>query len=167
MTAEILALTIMLALIATGGSMAAFAHNVLYCIIGLGLALLGSAGLFLHLGTPFVAAMQVLIYIGGISIAMVFAMMLSVSLAKRRQHSVVKWSAASLCGVVFFATAGFLIVTATYPVAEPTTPEMWEVRRIGHAFLTTYNLVFEGLSLVLLLAIIGAVIVAKKEGRKK
>lgn len=167
MTPESAALMLMVALIATGGAMSAFAHNVLYCIIGLGVALLGAAGLFLHLGAPFVAAMQILIYIGGISIAMVFAMMLSVSLSRRRQHSFLKWAAASLCGLLFFATTGYLVVRATYPDPVPVDAEAWQVERIGHSFLTTYNLVFEGLSLVLLLAIIGAVIVAQKEARKK
>lgn len=167
MTAETITLFLMVALITTGGSMAAFAHNVLYCIIGLGVALLGAAGLFLNLGAPFVAAMQILIYIGGISIAMVFAMMLSVSLAKRRKHSLFKWLSASLCGVLFFVTTGYLIVKTPFAVHEPAPPEMWGPDRIGHSFLTTYNLVFEGLSLVLLLAIIGAVIVAKREAKAK
>ncbi|MGA1199365.1 MAG: NADH-quinone oxidoreductase subunit J, partial [Candidatus Latescibacterota bacterium] len=41
--------------------------------------------------------------------------------------------------------------------------EAWSVGQIGHALLTTYNLVFEALSLVLLLAIIGAILIARKD----
>ena len=60
------------ALVLIGGGLAAFSRQILYAIIGLGISLLGLAGLFLNLGSPFVAAMQVLIYIGGITVAIVF-----------------------------------------------------------------------------------------------
>ena len=71
------------ALVLIGGFIAAFSRPILYAIIGLGISLLGLAGLFLNLGSAFVAAMQVLIYIGGITVAIVFAMMLSIAMSIR------------------------------------------------------------------------------------
>lgn len=147
-----------------GGLMAAFARQVLYTIIGLGVSLLGLAGLFLNLGSAFVAAMQVLIYIGGITVAIVFAMMLSIAMslqppapdAKKRVFAI-------LSGVVFFVALLPLITGTHFELVAPASEEAWAVGQIGHALLTTYNLVFESLSLVLLLAIIGAILIARKD----
>ena len=91
-------------LVLLGGLLAAFAGQVLYAIIGLGVALLGLSGVFLFLGSPFVAAMQLLIYIGGITVAIVFAMMLSISMAVRPpQNHRGKSALAVVAGALFFA----------------------------------------------------------------
>jgi NADH:ubiquinone oxidoreductase subunit 6 (subunit J) len=152
------------ALTLIGGAVAALARQVLYAIIGLGVSLLGLAGLFLHLGSPFVAAMQILIYIGGITVAIVFAMMLSMAMsifppapdAKKRVMAV-------LAGVVFFTALAPVIGDTHFNFIPPAPEAAWSVGQIGHALLTTYNLVFEALSLVLLLAIIGAILIARKD----
>ena len=147
------------ALVLIGGCMAAFSRQVLYAIIGLGISLLGLAGLFLSLGSPFVAAMQVLIYIGGITVAIVFAMMLSIAMSVRPPDPDVRKSMFAIgCAVVFFFAVAYLIRDTSFPqVASPAPEKAWSVGALGHALLTHYNLVFETLSLVLLLAIIGAI----------
>ena len=153
------------ALVLIGGGMAAFSRQVLYAIIGLGISLLGLAGLFLTLGSPFVAAMQVLIYIGGITVAIVFAMMLSIAMSVRPPNPDVRKSLfAVACAVVFFvAVISVIRDTSFRQVAAPASEKAWSVGALGHALLTHYNLVFETLSLVLLLAIIGAILIARKE----
>jgi NADH-quinone oxidoreductase subunit J len=163
---ETIALYIMAALVIVGGCMTAFVRHVLYCIIGLGISLLGVAGMFLYLGSPFVAAMQVLIYVGGITVAMVFAMMLSVAFSKRLALKPRKLILALITGLIFFVPLAWLITGTSFELVEPAGPEAWAPSEIGHSFLTTYNLVFEALSLVLLLAIIGAVLVARQEENK-
>ena len=60
-----------------GAVIAVFPRNILYNVLGLALALAGVAGLYLYLGSFFIALMQLLIYVGAISIAIVFAIMLS------------------------------------------------------------------------------------------
>lgn len=152
------------ALTLLGGIVAASARQVLYNIIGLGISLLGLAGLFLNLGSPFVAAMQVLIYIGGITVAIVFAMMLSIAMsmlppapnAKKRMFAI-------MAGLLFFAAVLPIITGTQFDIVTPASEAAWSVGEIGHALLTTYNLVFESLSLVLLLAIIGAILIARKD----
>lgn len=159
-----LVLNLFILLTISGAIYAAFVRHTLYCIIALGVTLFGVAGVFLSLGSPFVAAMQVLIYIGGISVAMVFALMLSVSLATRIELSPTKVFASVLAASLFFGSMAWLILSTDFPLREEPAPrEAWSLSAIGHAFLTDYNLVFEGLSLVLLLAIIAAIIVAKKD----
>jgi len=155
---------IFVALTLIGGLMAAFARQVLYTIIGLGVSLLGLAGLFLNLGSPFVASMQVLIYIGGITVAIVFAMMLSIAMSLLPPTpDMKKRILAIISGIVFFVAVAPMIASTPFEIVTPASEEAWSVGQIGHALLTTYNLVFETLSLVLLLAIIGAILIARKD----
>ena len=152
------------ALVLIGGLMAAFSRQVLYAIIGLGVSLLGLAGLFLNLGSPFVAAMQVLIYIGGITVAIVFAMMLSIAMSLRPPNpDNRKLGFAIACAVIFFGAVYRIISDTEFQIVDTQYSEAWGVGPIGHALLTHYNLVFETLSLVLLLAIIGAILIARRE----
>ena len=151
-------------LVLVGGVMAAWMRHILYAIIGLGISLFGLAGLFLNLGSPFVAAMQILIYIGGIVVAIIFAMMLSIAMTvqplERNRGKV--WSA-GICAGAFFGGVAWLLGRVEFEVTPPAAAESWELAQLGHALLNRYNLVFETLSLVLLLAIIGAILIAKQE----
>jgi NADH-quinone oxidoreductase subunit J len=142
--------------------MAAWSRHILYAIIGLGVTLFGLAGLFLHLGSPFVAAMQLLIYLGGITVAIVFAMMLSIAMTVAPpQRNRAKTVFAGICSAAFAVGVLQLLRATTFTVRPPAPDESWSVAGIGHALLTHYNLVFETLSVVLLLAIIGAILIAR------
>ena len=150
------------ALVLAGGLAAAWARHILYAIIGLGVSLFGVAGLFLLLGSPFVAAMQLLIYIGGITVAIVFAMMLSIAMTMApAPRNRLKALFAGVCAVAFGAAVLPLLQAAPFEARAAVPHETWPVAGIGHALLTHYNLVFETLSVVLLLAIIGAILIAR------
>ena len=144
--------------------MAAWMRHILHAIIGLGISLLGLAGLFLQLGSPFVAAMQLLIYIGGIVVAIIFAMMLSIAMTVRPldRNSRKLWFAGG-CTVAFFGGVAWILRGAEFQTLPSAAAEDWAVAQLGHALLNRYNLVFETLSLVLLLAIIGAILIARQE----
>lgn len=150
------------ALVLSGALMAAWTRHILYAIIGLGISLFGVAGLFLYLGSPFLAAMQLLIYIGGITVAIVFAMMMSIAMTVTPPpRNRVKTVFAAVCTAAF-GLGVFQLLRATQFEILPAAPEKdWSVAAIGHALLTHYNLVFETLSVVLLLAIIGAILIAR------
>ncbi len=143
-----------------GAAIAVFPRNILYNVLGLALALTGVAGLYLYLGSFFMAMMQLLIYVGAITIAIVFAIMLSrplhLEVPKRR---VPKVAMAALASTIFFLC---IVVAGTkshwVPAAERSSD--WSVVTIGHMLLTKYDLVFEAISLVLLIAIIGAIVTA-------
>jgi NADH-quinone oxidoreductase subunit J len=150
--------------LAVAGAVAvATVRHVLQSIIALGVCLFGLAGIFLYLGSPFVAAMQVLIYIGGISVAMVFAMMLSVSMARKVPLDGKKLLLAGVVALLFFVGVAPVIANASFPEAAALPADAWSVEKIGKAFVGPFNVVFEMLSLVLLVAIIGAILVAKKD----
>ncbi|MGB4592773.1 MAG: NADH-quinone oxidoreductase subunit J [Coriobacteriia bacterium] len=75
MTLQILAL-VLAGLLVTGGALVvAFTTDVMRLVLGLGTFLLGVAGLFLYFGLPFLATAQVFVYVGGVLVLVVFAVM--------------------------------------------------------------------------------------------
>ncbi|MCA9671002.1 MAG: NADH-quinone oxidoreductase subunit J [Myxococcales bacterium] len=147
--------------VALGGALLSVSlRNILHAIFGLALALFGIAGLFLYLGSPFVAAMEVLIYVGGISVAMVFAVMLAYSLGKKEGGSTRRFLAVVPVGG-FFGVVGYALLRASFAVTSKTGS--WDLKLVGRKLLLDYNVVFEALSVVLLLAIVGAIIIARRD----
>lgn len=143
-----------------GAALAVFPRNIVYNVLGLALALAGVGGFYFYLGSFFIALMQLLIYVGAITIAIVFAIMLSpplhLQVPKRAVGKVAMAGAASLLFLV--AILGVVFRTQWVPAAQRSTD--WSVETLGHMMLTRYDLVFEVISLVLLVAIIGAIVTA-------
>ncbi len=143
-----------------GAALAVFPRNILYNVLGLALALSGVAGLYLYLGSFFIAMMQLLIYVGAITISIVFAIMLSrplhIDVPARKMPKVVM---ACLASAIFLISIIGAISKTTWTAAAERSND-WSIEAIGHALLTRYDLVFEVISLVLLIAIIGAIVTA-------
>lgn len=162
---------LLMAVAVAGALLAVSLKNVLHAIFGLAITLLALAGLFVVLNSPFVAAMQVLIYIGGISVAMVFAVMLSTVVPRHAAETTLRRGGAALIAFAFIFAVGAVIVTSGLPgaplptaaVATSITGDPWSVEHLGTALLDDYNLVFEALSVVLLLAIIGAIVISRRD----
>ena len=152
-----------MAITIAGAILAASRRNVVHAVFGLAIALIGVALAFLALGSPFVAAMQVLIYIGGITVAMIFAVMLSATQGPDEAESAGRRVVAGLCAVVFFAAMAPLIITTDFGLSPVIEEADWSVQTIGRALLDEFNVVFELLSVVLLLAIIGAIAIARRD----
>ena len=144
----------------TGALIAVFPRNIVYNILGLVLCLTGVAGIFLYLGSPFVALMELLIYVGAICISIIFAIMLSrplhLSLPKRRLPKV--GSALGVASAVFIMLGAIIFRTDWQPATARSTD--WSVATLGKYLLTRYDLVFEVISLVLLVAILGAILIS-------
>lgn len=162
-----LAVGLFTAVAVAGALIAVSLVNILHAVLGLAISLLGVAGLFFCLGSPFVAAMEVLVYVGGISVAMVFAVMMSRSISAAEQPRE-RWPRklfAATASLAFFAVVGAVIHTTSFDGsrAVPIDDEAWSVKAVGHDLLTHYNLVFEALSVVLLLGIVGAIVISRKE----
>ncbi len=139
--------------------------NILHAVFGLAISLIGVAGIFFCLGSPFVAAMEVLVYVGGISVAMVFAVMLSYSIsAGKMVESKERRLIGGLTALLFLISMVVVVQGADFAGSPaPADAEGWSVAGIGRDLLTHYNLVFEALSLVLLLAIVGAIAISTDE----
>jgi NADH-quinone oxidoreductase subunit J len=146
-----------------GAVIAVNARNVMRAVLALALALVGVAGLFLLLGSPFVAAMEILIYVGGISVMMIFAVMLSYSIsANSPETSMARRALALLPSLGFLGLVAFTMIGTDFGTMPETSAEAWSVQAVGRALLTEYALNFELLSMVLLLAIVGSVTIARQ-----
>ena len=151
------------------GSLAAIgvvgSRNVVHAALYLLVALLSVAVTFLLLGAEFVGWVQILIYVGAIVILFLFGLMLTKapigrdSLDSQRTSRV----AGVLVAGLLFAGLVFLIQDA-FPVSDPVVPpiEGGSVA-IGEALFRDYVLPFEAVSFVLLAALIGAIVLARKD----
>ncbi|MDG1399132.1 MAG: NADH-quinone oxidoreductase subunit J [Candidatus Binatia bacterium] len=143
----------------------ALSQNVVYAAFALMGTLIGAAGIYAFLAADFVAVVQVLVYVGGILVLTLFAIMLTHQISDINvSNRSVGWLPASLLVLATGAAMSYAVVqgnwfTAAVPEALPTT------YRIGEAFLTDYLLPFELASVVLLTALIGAVVLSRKELR--
>ena len=141
----------------------AFSRNIVYSAFALMGALFGVAALYLFLAADFVAAAQVLVYIGGILVLILFAVMLTHRIADVQVsiRSVGGLPALLLVGGVG-AIMGRAIFATNWKVADtlPDAPSTWA---IGNGFLGPYVLPFELASFVLLAVLIGAIVISRKE----
>ena len=142
-----------------GAFLAVWLKNVFHNALGLILSLFGVAALFIFLNAEFLAVIQIIIYIGAIAIAIIFAIMLSRPWFHRSApRRPVKLARALLASGALFGGLLMLLRDAAWPVAEEAGD--YSMAAIGRSLLTTYALPFEAVSLVLLVAIIGALVVS-------
>jgi NADH-quinone oxidoreductase subunit J len=146
----------------TGGLIATNSVRLPRAVSGLALCLIGVAGLYYYLNSPFLAAMEILIYVGAVCVTIVFAIMLADPCDEKRPGR-----QTALSGALSFGVAGLLVwglallaTTTMWPAAAAKVNE-GSVKAIGESLLTTYSMVFELISLVLLLAIIGSLALAR------
>jgi len=145
-----------------GAIIATTSKRLMRAIAGLGLCFLGVAGIYYFLNSPFVALMQILIYVGAICVTFVFAVMLA---APEGKDSVPKNSTlagpASLIvsGVLAWGLAAFAFKTHWQVIAPPVNNG--SIAEIGKSLLTTYSMSFELISVVLLVAIIGSLVLGR------
>ncbi|MCG3175640.1 MAG: hypothetical protein MOGMAGMI_00573 [Candidatus Omnitrophica bacterium] len=153
-----------LAVVTVLGALGAVAFRALfYNALSLVLCLFGVAGLFIYLHAEFLAVMEVIIYIGAISVAIIFAIMLSRPMDKSDEPRSPSASLrGAVCAALVFAGLWRLLSGARWAQGSGQLPDM---RDIGKALLTTDVLPFEAVSLVLLVAIIGALVLSSPRER--
>ena len=142
--------------------------NTVHSAIWLITSLLGVAGLYLLQRAEFLAGVQIILYIGGIMVLFLFVIML-VNLdeaAKERQFSGQKWIALACVAVVLVQAAWFATLgVGRFKLAAPSPAivgDLGNTEQISRVLFTQYLLPFELASILLLVAIIGAVVMAKK-----
>ncbi|MBI4979425.1 MAG: NADH-quinone oxidoreductase subunit J [Spirochaetes bacterium] len=150
-----------------GALIAVLARRLIRAVAGLALCFTGLGGLFYFLDSPFLALMAILIYIGAVCITIMFGIMLAEgdALAKPTRHNTLLTIGAIPAATAILWAFTMIAVKAPWPRAT-TSEHMGSVEQIGRALLSTYSLAFEMISLVLLAAILGALVVAR-EGRNK
>lgn len=148
-----------------------FLPRIVSSAVAMLLAFLSVAGIFVLLNADFVAVAQVIIYAVGITIIMIFAIMLTGT-----QEDKKLWVAKKFRSLFALGAAGFIFLTivlssiiGTFAVKKPFIEVVEKLQAegtistIGYSLLTKYVLPFEVLSLLLLAAIVGTVVIAVKE----
>lgn len=141
----------------------AFSRNIVHSAFSLLGTFGGVAALYVFLGADFVAAVQVLIYVGGILVLILFAVMLTHRISDVRITNRTVGRLPGLIAVAVFFAILFKAITGTNwatlqkVVYEPT------VAKIGDLFLGDYLLPFQIAAVVLLVALIGAITISRKE----
>jgi NAD(P)H-quinone oxidoreductase subunit 6 len=137
--------------------------NIFWSAMGLLSALIGVGGLYVLLSADFVAVTQLLVYIGGVLVLIIFAVMLT---SQIKEIEVSNRNVGLLAGgILFFVTATLLSYVAIWApwrvVAQPQSQET--TAAIGNGLLSTWLLPFEVASVLLVATLIGAIVVARKE----
>jgi NADH-quinone oxidoreductase subunit J len=139
--------------------------NPVHSALALIVTLLSLAGLYLMLYAPFVAGVQIIVYAGGIMVLFLFVIML-VNLERNLKEDQFskQWPIAGLASAALFALIGFVVWkgNAVFPKNTVVLTENNNTQLIGIGLYQNYLLPFEIASLLLLVAIVGAVVMAKK-----
>lgn len=141
----------------------AFHPNILYAAVALIFTLLSVAGIYGVLGADFLAAVQLIVYVGGIIIVILFAIMMSENIYKTRfLDGAVKFVVPMLAGILILATSLRAIFQTNWEGVRAVLerPEQ-TARPIGLALVGPYALVFQYVVVVLLAGLVGAVIIAR------
>ncbi len=148
-----------------GGLVMAFHQSIVHSAFGLVASLFGVAGLYWTLGADFLGGLQILLYVGGVTVLLLFAVMLSTRDSTRLAISryVLMAPIIGLVGLFLFeAYRGVQIAVAAFNVVpgEPVPTS----EKIGELFLSPdhYLVPFELMAILLLLVLIGAVTVARR-----
>jgi NADH-quinone oxidoreductase subunit J len=146
-----------------GAASVALSRNIFWSAMGLLSSLVGVGGLYVMLSADFVAITQVLVYIGGVLVLIIFAVMLT---SQIQDINVSSRSIGLIGGYgVFFVVTTLLCfvsiwtpwkLTGEAPVADTTAA-------IGNGLLGTWLLPFEIASVVLVATLVGAIVIARKE----
>ncbi len=142
----------------------AFSRNILYSSFSLLGTFLGVAGLYVFLSADFLAVAQVLIYVGGVLVLILFAVMLTSRIGDVRiSNEAVGVFPATLATVVTTGLMLFIAWMTPWRTGAQPLSHQPTAAALGELFLTRYLLPFEIASVVLLATLVGAVVVARKE----
>jgi NAD(P)H-quinone oxidoreductase subunit 6 len=143
----------------------ALSKNIIHATVGLLGTFTGVAGLYITLSADFLAAVQILVYVGGTLTLILFAVMLTSRIDEvRRSNLSLAAGPAVIVAVVLVIALGKVALTTGW--AEQARTTLPSTSRLGHAFLGEYLLPFELASIVLLAALIGAVVLARRAVRR-
>jgi NADH-quinone oxidoreductase subunit J len=139
-------------------------RNPVHCALSVAVTFAGLAMLYLQLNAQFVGFAQILIYIGAVTILIVFAILLTRGSAPPTQPIFSStWAiGAAIAAAVFAVLGGVIVSTRALPLVASAVPTA-TVKQLGDQLMTQYILPLEVLGLLLTAALIGAAIIAMPE----
>jgi NAD(P)H-quinone oxidoreductase subunit 6 len=163
-TTQLICFAVLAATVVVGALGVVLLPNVVYAAFLLGGVFLSVAGLYLMLNASFVAAAQVLVYVGAVNVLILFAIML---VNKREPLAAIPGLALRrvlsglVCGGLFALLIRVAFTTPWVAGPEPVGEEA--TIRIGEHLFSDYLLPFELASVLLLMAMIGAIVLARRD----
>lgn len=152
-----------LAAITVGSALAVVAvRNLIHAVVFLILSFLGVAGLYITLSADFVAVAQVLIYAGAVSVLIIFAIMLTPRAGRDNAETFLRLPGLLLAALVLMTIIYVSVRTDWSEAARGGFQET--ASAIGEALLSRYVLPFEIASVLLLVAMLGAILLVRPEG---
>ncbi len=169
-----LALFLVLSLIAIASALGMLlSRNTVYSALYLVLNFVTAAVFYLLLGAPFIAMVQITVYAGAIMVLFLFVIML-LGAEGLPKSEVLPWQKPLAIGlsILLFAEAAYLLVTKARPVGDILPPAeavnaTENLQQLGIALFTDYLLPFEVVSILLLVAMVGAIVLTKKERKAR
>jgi NADH:ubiquinone oxidoreductase subunit 6 (subunit J) len=160
---EAIAFYLLAALTLGSGIVVVTSPNIVHSAVALVPAFLGVAGIYVLLSAEFVTVVQILIYAGAITVLILFVIMLTeggtgVRARQRNEQGAIGAAVAAAMAVLLLAVA-----TRTPWAHLPGTIASYTPGAIGESFLGPNLLVFEGTSIVLLVSLVGAIVIARKD----
>lgn len=139
--------------------------NIVYSAFLLGLVFISMSGIYILLNAGFVAAAQILIYVGAVNVLILFGIML---VNKREDFSVVSnaWIGQAATGAVcvgLFALLSTMVLATPWAISDLLPVGDAAIVEIGKHFFTDFLLPFELASVLLLMALIGAIVLARRD----
>ena len=138
-------------------------RNVIYSAFFLLFTFFGVAGIYILLGADFIAIVQILVYVGGILILLLFGVMLTNKITSVEIRTGAAHIMPAAIGVAIFMGALVAIMVWTNWKSQPEQFPATTIRSLGRLLITDYVLIFELLGILLLVALIGAASIARRE----
>ena len=165
MSASAIIFYIISAFILGAGMLAMMTRKIFRSAIWLLFSLIGVAALYFWLQVEFIAAVQIIVYVGGIVVLIIFSIFLTQQSGNEMPKQPLKRTIASVLSVLFGFGLTFLQIWK-YDFQPSTKSFDWSVSKIGSQMLGTkaggYALPFEVVSMLLLAAMIGCIVIAMK-----
>ena len=154
---------LLLALSTLGAAlMVVISQNLMRSALWLILTFFCIAGIFILLRAEFLAVTQILIYVGAIAMLIIFAVMLTRGLMDPKQPRFnTQWGVVGGFAALLFVALAAIVTRITWPVAVGVVPPD-SIQQLGRDFVGSYAIPFEVASVLLVVAMIGAIIVARE-----
>ncbi len=158
-----LAVFAVLAVVTLGAAMMVVTtRNLLRSALWLILAFVGIAGIFILLEAEFMAVAQILVYVGAISTLIIFAVMLTRNVMNPqlpRFNS--QWGVVGGLAVLLWVILSFVVTRVPWPVTSEAVPAN-AIELLGTSFVVPFVVPFEIASILLVVAMVGAIIIARE-----
>lgn len=164
MVAQNISFGVMAALMAVGAVRVVTTKNVVHAALWLVLVLAGAAGQYILLAAEFVAITQVLIYIGAVIVLFLFGTMLTrAQIGHERDLNNRQWGIGIGVALVLAGTLAYVLIDAFGDEQLPKDAVPTTTAQVSDSIFVTYLLPFWALSVVLLAALIGAIVLARRD----